>query len=56
MVTARQASRPTRAPGHTEPEAAPRGAAGTVEEDPTDVVDDDVLVEDIVIDGMCGVY
>jgi len=37
------------------PAAEPADTAGTVT-DPAPAVEDDLLVEDVSIDGMCGVY
>ena len=34
----------------------PRAAAGPTAEAPVDLVEEDLLVEDVSIDGMCGVY
>jgi mycofactocin precursor len=53
MVTARQVSGPSEAPAAATRTAPPAtGHAGTEAAE----VEDDILVEDIVIDGMCGVY
>jgi mycofactocin precursor len=47
-------------PTELEPDSAPHGEVadlGTTQPPPADeVLDDDLLVEEISIDGMCGVY